>query len=86
MIKIRRGIIIDLLTIIQTSTEMTDNDLQNITQKTKDRPTRTLLTLGGISGAPEGLAVPAPHATPFVLPLNDTNIVRNEKCAGHQYT
>jgi len=27
------------------------------------------------SGAPEGLTVPAPHVTPIVLLLNDTNII-----------
>jgi hypothetical protein len=32
----------------------TDNDLQNTTQKIKDRETRTLLNSGVISGAPEG--------------------------------
>jgi hypothetical protein len=30
------------------------NNLQNTTQKTKDRATRTQLELGVISGAPEG--------------------------------
>ena len=41
----------------------TNNDLQNITQKTKDRATRTPLKTGeGVnSGAPECLAVPAPR-------------------------
>jgi hypothetical protein len=33
----------------------TNNDLQNITQKTKDRATRTPLKPGENSGAPEGL-------------------------------
>jgi hypothetical protein len=37
----------------------TNNDLQNITQKTKDRTTRTQQK----TGAPEGLAVSAPHVT-----------------------
>jgi len=32
----------------------TNNDLQNITQKTKDRATRTPLRLGVNTGAPEG--------------------------------
>ena len=32
----------------------TNNDLQNITQKTKDRTTRTPLKHGVNSGAPEG--------------------------------
>jgi len=42
----------------------TNNDLQNTTQKTKDRATRTPLKPGMNSGAPEGLTVPAPHVTP----------------------
>jgi len=33
----------------------TNNDLQNITQKTKDGATRTPLITGVNSGAPEGL-------------------------------
>ena len=36
----------------------TNNGIQNITQETKDW------------GAPEGLAVPAPHVIPVVLLLN----------------
>jgi hypothetical protein len=47
--------------------ERTNNDLQNITQKTKDRVTQTPLKHGVNSGAPEGLAVPAPLVTPVVL-------------------
>jgi hypothetical protein len=43
----------------------TFNDLQNITQKTKDRATRA--PLGMNSGAPEGYAVPAPLVAPVVL-------------------
>ena len=35
------------------------------------------------SRALEVLAVPAPHMTPFVLLLNDTNIYGNR--VGHQY-
>jgi len=35
----------------------TNNDLQNSTQKTKDRATRTPLKLGVNSCAPDGLAV-----------------------------
>ena len=47
----------------------TNNDLQNIAHKTKDRVTRTPRTknLGGNSGAPEELAVPAPLVAPVVL-------------------
>ena len=36
------------------------NDLQNTTQKIKDRATRTPLKTGMNSGAPEGWSVPAP--------------------------
>ena len=41
-------------------TKGTHNDLQNITQKTKDRSTRTPLTPGMNPGASEELAVSAP--------------------------
>ena len=51
----------------------TKNDLQNITEKTKDRATRALLTSGVNSGAPEGSTVPALYVTPVMLLLNDTN-------------
>jgi len=44
----------------------TDNDLQNTTQKTDDRATRTPLKTGVNLGAPEGLAVPAPLVIPIV--------------------
>jgi len=37
------------------------------------------------SGASEGLPVPAPHATPVVLLLNDTNIIGYENRIGQQY-
>jgi hypothetical protein len=55
--------------------EQTNNDLQNSTQKTKDRATRVPLKTEGNAGAPEGLAVHVPHVTPVVLQLNDTNII-----------
>jgi len=42
---------------------MADNDIQKITQKTKDRTTQTPLNTGVNSGAPEGLADPAPYVT-----------------------
>ena len=45
----------------------TNNDLQNITHKIKDRVTRTPLKTGGELGCPGGLAVPAPLVTPVVL-------------------
>jgi len=60
----------------------TNNDLQNITQKTQNQATLIPLKPGVNSCAPEGLAVPAPHATPVVLLLNDTNIIWYE----NQYT
>ena len=45
------------------------NDLQNTTQKTKYRTTRTSLNNRGVnSGITKGLIVPSPHATPVVLP------------------
>jgi hypothetical protein len=53
----------------------TNNDLQHITQKAKNRATRTPQKPGLNSEAPEGLAVPAPHVTPVVLFSNDTNII-----------
>jgi hypothetical protein len=58
----------------------TNNDLQNITQKTKDRATRSPIKTGG---APKGLAVPAPLVTPVVLLLNNTNIVWYGNWVGH---
>ena len=45
----------------------TNNDLQNIAHKTKDRVTRTPLKTGVNSDATEGLAVPAPLVVPVVL-------------------
>ena len=53
----------------------TNNDLQNTTQKTKERATRAPLKLGVNSYAPEGLTVPDPLATPVVVLLNDMNII-----------
>jgi hypothetical protein len=58
----------------------TNNDLQNITQKTKNRATRTLLL------DLEGLAVPAPHVRSVVLLVNDKDIIWYENRVGHQYT
>ena len=52
-----------------------NNNLQNNTHKTKDRATRPPLKTGVNAGAPEGLAVPAPHVTPIVLLLNYTSII-----------
>ena len=44
---------------------MTNNDLQNITLKTKGRATRTCLKAGENSGAPEGQTFPALHMAPL---------------------
>jgi len=49
--------------------------LQNITQKAKDRTTRSQYKSERNSGAPEGSVVPALHETPVVLLLNDMNII-----------
>ena len=48
----------------------TNNDLQNITQKSKDRAPQTPVKTEVNSGAPEGLAVPAPYVTYILLLLN----------------
>ena len=46
----------------------TNNDLQNTTQKTKDRVTRIpLKTVGELIGAPGEWAVPAPVVAPIVV-------------------
>ena len=45
----------------------TNNNLQNIHIKTKDRETRTTLKVGVNSGAPEGSVVPAPPVALIVL-------------------
>jgi hypothetical protein len=50
----------------------TNNDLQNITQKTTDSATRTQLKTGVNSGAPEGWTGHAPHVTPVVSLLLQT--------------
>jgi hypothetical protein len=55
--------------------EGTNNDIQNITHKTRDRATRIPLEQIVNSGALEGLAVPVQHVTPIVLLLKDTNII-----------
>jgi len=44
----------------------TNNDLPNITQKTKDLATRTPLKPGDELSAPEGLTVAALHVKPVV--------------------
>ena len=63
-----------------------NNDLQNIKQKTRYWATRTSRKALVISGAPEVFAVSAPHVTPVVLLLNDTNIIWYWNRVGHQYT
>jgi hypothetical protein len=61
---------------------MTNNDLQNTTEKTKDRATRTPLK---ITGASEELPVPAPHVTPVVLRWKDVIIIYYGNHAGQRY-
>jgi hypothetical protein len=51
----------------------TNNDLQNTTQKTKDRVSRTPLKPVLNSGAPERYAVPAPLVAPVVKIYNQRN-------------
>ena len=50
----------------------TNNDLQNITQKTTDLITRTQLKTAMNSGAPEGYTGHAPRVAPVVLLLLQT--------------
>ena len=45
----------------------TNSDLQDITEKTKDRTTRIPLKTGVNSGAPEGCTVPVPYVAAVVL-------------------
>jgi hypothetical protein len=52
--------------------QITNNDLQNTTQKTKDQATRILLKPGMNSDAPEEFSVPPPHMAPVVLLLLQT--------------
>jgi hypothetical protein len=54
--------------------QMTNKDLENRTQKTKDRTTRIPLKNGVNSAAPGGWAVPAPRAAAIVS-LFTTNLV-----------
>jgi len=48
-------------------TKRTNNSLQNTTQKTTDRATRTLIQTRDNSDDPEELAVAAPQVAPVVL-------------------
>jgi hypothetical protein len=50
--------------------EQDGQDLQNITQKTKDRTTRTPLKQEVNSGVPEEKAGPAPQMTPVMILLS----------------
>ena len=69
-----------------TVTKRTNNDLQNITQKTEDRATQTELKTGGELMCSWRVAGPAPYVTPVVLLLNDTNIILTNitDVAGHK--
>jgi hypothetical protein len=51
----------------KTKDKRTNNDLQNITHKTKDRVTWTLLKTGVNSCVPEEKTVPVPLVAPVVL-------------------
>ena len=62
----------------QTKRKRTNKDLQNITQKTKDRATRTPLTTGVNWCAPEGWGVAAPRVAPVLL-LTSHDMLRNGK-------
>ena len=53
----------------------TNNDLQNITQKTKDGARRIPKKGGFNSSAPERLAVPVPYVNPFIILLSETNTI-----------
>ena len=55
--------------------KMTNTDLRNTTLKTTDRTARIPLKTGDELRAPDELAIPAPLVTPFVLLLNNTNII-----------
>ena len=65
----------------------TNNDIQNTTQKTKDRAT---LKTGVNSCAPEGSTISAPLATVVVLLLNDRfnyeQVILNRKDVIKTYT
>ena len=61
----------------------TNNDLQNITQKIKDR---TSVKISGELRCSRRAPVPTQHMTPFALLLNGTNITWYENHVGHQFT
>ena len=60
----------------------TNTDLQNITERNTNPTKKT----GVNPGAPERLAVPAPHVTPVMLLLSDTNIIWYEYRVRQQHT
>jgi hypothetical protein len=62
-------------TVVNVKDKRTNNDTQNITQKTNDRTVRIPLKTGVKSNALEELVVSAPHVTPVVLLLNNTNVI-----------
>jgi hypothetical protein len=68
------------------STKRKNNDLQNITQKTKDWKSQTLLKTEANPGAPGVKAVPVPLVASVVLLLTHTNIIWYNNHVGHQYT
>ena len=51
----------------------TNNDLQNITQKTKDRETRTHLTIEGKLRRTGRVAIPVPHPSCYVNPFTNSS-------------
>ena len=55
----------------------TNSDLQNITQKTKDRAARTPLKTGCTT---DGLAVPDPHVTPVTVKQHEHNLIWKSCC------
>ena len=55
------------LNVQKKKDQWTNNNLQNITQKTKDRVTRTSLKLEVNSCAPEGEQIPASYVSPVML-------------------
>ena len=56
-------------TSLKIQKKRTNNDLQNTTQKTKDRATKTPLKFGVNSGTAEENAVPAPLVASIMLLL-----------------
>jgi hypothetical protein len=65
-------------TIAKKKDKRTNNDIQNITQKTKDRATRASLKTRLNSGAPETWAVPVSHVAPVVVLLLTNPLISHE--------